>query len=98
LPCPGEPGSHIGGKTPAKWVAVDEDGIDESSNPEMWMWVESEQQDRLCTDDVGPAPAHVASFPHVSGPGNTFGPAEAGDPMFRHYKFQFQSIFIQPPD
>ena len=96
LPCTGEPGSHVGGR----FVAIDEDGMDETEEPEVWLWVEAEQIETLTSAeaDEWPAPAEFGSFPYTSGPGNSWVPLGAGDPMFRHCSFQFQSIFTQPPD
>jgi len=77
-----------------------EDGLDEDGElGELWMWIEQEQLSEYEEDDVGPAPAHVGRFPHTptGDPSGHFAPLGCGDPMFRHCKFQFQSIFIQPP-
>ena len=78
-----------------------EDGLDEDGElGELWMWIEQEQLSEYEDhDDVGPAPAHVGRFPHTptGDPSDHFAPLGCGDPMLRHCKFQFQSIFIQPP-
>ena len=76
LPCTGEPGSHVGGKASGKYIAISDEGFNETSEPDVWLWVESETWADMCSDDwTGPAPAHVGSFPTA---------AHAGEPLFRH--------------
>ena len=87
LPCTGEPGSHVG--EGGQYMAVDEAGFDESADPEMWVWIEAEQLAELHPGIVEQPPPGALAFPADEA---------FGSRRFRHYKFQHQIMFIQPPD